>query len=190
MPYEIHQLPYTDLHSLNLDWLLKKVGEMDSPQSINKLLQEAYHNGMSGSTVSARLKEQFHVPHIEVSTDDRIIVPFVSANYHHQEANINPQKYYIVDSSGAVHVTEFGLYSITLRMDVTEEYLRSYYITEINNSNEYVIFTAIDVSDVNMTFPVFLRAGDAIAIYAQKSYGSNAEYDVQIQSQLLITKLL
>lgn len=46
MPYEIHQMPYTDLHSLNLDWLIKKLKELDNvDEYVSALFEQALADG-------------------------------------------------------------------------------------------------------------------------------------------------
>lgn len=56
MPYEIHQLPYTDLHSLNLDWLIKKFSELDNVEEYVKAL---FDKALAEGTIQAELNTSY-----------------------------------------------------------------------------------------------------------------------------------
>ena len=52
MPYEIHQMPYTDLHSLNLDWLIKKFKELDN---VDEYVKALFEQALADGTIQATL---------------------------------------------------------------------------------------------------------------------------------------
>ena len=52
MPYEIHQMPYTDLHSLNLDWLIKKLKDIDN---VDEYVSALFEQALADGTIQAAL---------------------------------------------------------------------------------------------------------------------------------------
>lgn len=56
MPYEIHQMPYTDLHSLNLDWLIKKLKDIDN---VDEYVSALFEQALADGSIQAELEASY-----------------------------------------------------------------------------------------------------------------------------------
>lgn len=56
MPYEIHQVPYCDLHSINLDYILKKLDELEH---VDEYVKALFEKALADGSIQVELNADY-----------------------------------------------------------------------------------------------------------------------------------
>lgn len=193
MPYETHQIPYTDLHSLNLDWIIKKITSLEANTiTWGNLIKAAMESGQIGALMECSNSGDYR-PTID---DPGSLETFGWGNidFTLNEAYNHGSDFMTTTTNGVIDILQDGVYSISFRTTlvpdsgetITREYIRL--VRQYQDGVISPIFTFPGEDDFTVSINFIAYAGHKIKIQARASAsGSNF---VLRGSLARITKLL